>query len=198
MHGRTLPSLRRSRRPRATRRSPLSAPPVDVARAVAGDPAAQRELVRAHGPRVYRMCRRLAADADDAYQAVWEKVFRSLSSFDPHGRASFASWLYTVTRRLLIDRHRRRGVRGQLVSADGLRLDDGQGPEEVTIRERERARLQAALAQLPEPQRAVVVGHHVAGHSLEELAAQEGVAVGTIKSRLHRGRARLAQILRTP
>jgi len=138
----------------------------------------------------------MASDPDDAYQAVWEKVFVALGRFDPDGVASFATWLRTVTRRHLIDRHRRRTTRGEQVAIDGL--SSAHDPERDTLRAQERARLRGALDQLPTGHRDVVVGHHLEGRSLRELAAAEGVALGTIKSRLHRGRALLAQILRKP
>ncbi len=145
---------------------------------------------------IYGMCRRLApGEADDAYQAIWEKVFRALGGFDPEGSASLKGWIATIARRYLTDRHRRRVVRGDVVSLDGL-ASSGRSTDEVVGSRMETARLEAAVAQLPSDQRFVVVEHHLHGVPLPEIAEQLGVAVGTLKSRLHRGRARLAVRLR--
>lgn len=152
--------------------------------------AAPQVVVEQHGALVYGMCRRLADDPDDAYQTIWEKVLKALPRFDPDGRAPLAAWIATIARRTLIDRHRRRVVRGEIVPLDGLA---DPGDVEAVVAERQvTAQLEALLRGLPPAQRHVVVGHHVYGLSLEELAEEAGVAVGTIKSRLHRGRAQLA------
>jgi len=148
---------------------------------------------------VYGLCRRLDPDPEDAYQEVWEKVFRALPDFDEAGPASIRTWLAVVTHRHLVDRHRRRGARGQLVALDGHEPDDPSPSAEARVdARRRRDRLEAAVARLPEGQRRVVVLHHLAELPLEEIAAAEGVAVGTVKSRLHRGRGRLAELLGAP
>lgn len=155
------------------------------------------QLVRDHGPRIYAMCRRLDGDPDDAYQGVWEKVLRALGTFDPQRPTSFGAWIGTIARRHLIDRHRRRVVRGVGVEVGDL---PAAGPSAVDLvdRAQQQARLEAALARLPVAQRFVVVQHHIHGVPLASLAEDEGVSIGTIKSRLHRGRARLAQLTRSP
>ncbi len=175
---------------------PLSQPRTDalVDRAVAGDPAAIASLVQAHGPLVYSLSRRLTPDADDAYQEVWEKVLKALPRFDPGGSASIRTWIVTITHRHLVDRHRRRQVRGEIVPLTGLAAHQ-EAPGVALDRGRRQARLERALRTLPEPQRRVVVLHHVQGLSLQDIAATERVAVGTLKSRLHRGRAALARRL---
>jgi RNA polymerase sigma factor (sigma-70 family) len=162
--------------------------------AAGGDPAAWRLLLAAHGPAVYSLCRRLDLDPDDAYQEIWEKVLHGLPRFDPDGPAPLASWILRVAHRHLIDRHRRRRVRGELVALTevpgaSVRLDAR------LDRAAESRRLADALARLPMAQRRVVVMHHIQGCSLEEIAAAEEVAVGTVKSRLHRGRGRLALLM---
>jgi RNA polymerase sigma-70 factor, ECF subfamily len=167
--------------------------PIAVA-AVRGDAGAHDALVAAHGPRVYAMCARLAADPEDCYQEIWEKVLGAVSGFDPTGPAPIGAWIATIARRHLIDRHRRKQVRGQVVSIAGIA---GTEPEvdEAIARHHRQARLEAAIRRLPDAQRRVVVHHHIHGVALEQLAEEEGVAVGTLKSRLHRGRVRLAELL---
>jgi RNA polymerase sigma-70 factor (ECF subfamily) len=143
---------------------------------------------------VWGICRRLAADPEDAYQAVWVKVFEALSRFDPGGTASLGTWIATIAHRHLVDLHRRHQVRGQVVPMAEI-LDPLPAADQLLDRSRRAARLEQALGVLPAPQRRVVVMHHLYGASVEDLAHGEGVAVGTVKSRLHRGRARLAQLL---
>lgn len=152
-------------------------------------------LVAAHGDLVYGMCRRLAVDPDDCYQEIWLKVMRAWPSFDPAGPAPVRGFVATIARRHLVDQHRREAARDRAVRAAANE------PVVVAVDDRvdlgrDRARLEAALAELASDQRHVVVQHHIHGASLDELAAEQGVALGTIKSRLHRGRARLAERLR--
>jgi len=125
---------------------------------------------------------------------VWEKLFLALARFDPRGTASFRTWALTITRRHLIDRHRRRQTRGVVLPLDGLPAVDPAADEALAAHQR-KARLEAALARLPDAQRRAVVSHHLLGLPLHTIALDEGTQTGTIKSRLHRGRARLAQLL---
>ncbi len=171
--------------PASRRASPVGSDPVVPARDA---------LVRAHGPLIWALARRLAAEPEDAYQAIWERVFRALPRFDPGGAASLRTWIGVVARRHLTDRHRRQQVRGEIVPLESLPPVAADAEERVVARQR-KARLEAALRLLPAAQRRVVVCHHIHGVALATLAEEEGVALGTIKSRLHRGRARLAQVL---
>ena len=170
--------------------------PADLvaARAVAGDDAAQQTLVSRHGPQVYALCRRLASDPEDCYQEIWEKVLSALPRFSPDG-PPIGAWIHTIARRHLTDRHRRLQTRGQIVSIEALPPIDPGIDEHIATRQRQ-VRLEAALLRLPLPLRCVVVLHHIHGRALVDIAQEEGVAVGTIKSRLHRGRARLAALMR--
>ena len=164
-------------------------------RAQRGEPAARRALVERHGPRIWSLCRRLTpGEAEDCYQRIWEKVLRALPGFDPTGAASLDTWIGTIARRSLIDRHRRRGRRGELVELGDR--ESGAASAELLLERQQRAlALERALAMLPAEQRRAVLLHHLQGVSLERLAEEEGVALGTVKSRLHRGRARLAALL---
>jgi RNA polymerase sigma-70 factor (ECF subfamily) len=152
-------------------------------------------VVSAHGDLVYGMCRRLAVDPDDSYQEIWLKVMRALPAFDPAGPAPVRGFVATIARRHLVDQHRRQQARDRTARA-AARDPVTVGLEEAVDAARDRVRLEAAIADLPPDQRHVVVQHHIHGASLEELAEEQGVALGTIKSRLHRGRARLAERLR--
>jgi RNA polymerase sigma-70 factor (ECF subfamily) len=164
-----------------------------ITRARAGDPDARGDLVTSIGPSIWTSCRRMDPDPEDAYQAIWERVFLSLHRFDPHREGSLRAWVLTITRRMLVDRHRRRTVRGNVVQLDGLSVPAV--VEDALDSASRKARLNDALQRLPDSQRRAVVFHHLQGTSLETLAHDEGVALGTIKSRLHRGRARLLALL---
>ncbi len=163
------------------------------ARRAAADPRPE-DLVEQHGPRIYAMCARLDPDPEEGYQEIWERVLGALERFDPTGPASIGAWIATIARHHLIDRHRRRGARGQVVPVDRLPSVEPGVDERIAARQRE-ARVEAALRRLPEAHRRVLVLHHVHGVPLEELARDEEVAVGTVKSRLHRARTRLAELL---
>ncbi len=147
-----------------------------------------------HGPMVWGLCRRLAVDPEDAYQAIWEKVFQALHRFDPDGTASLRTWIATIAHRALIDRHRRRKVRGAIEPTDKLPSVHPGADELIQARQR-RERLERALIHLPAAQRRAVVLHHLNELPIADIAATEQATVGTIKSRLHRGRARLAELL---
>lgn len=153
-------------------------------------------LIAEHGPRIWALCRRLDPEPDDAYQAVWAHLLDRWERFDPNGSASAATWLLTVARRQLIDRHRRRTVRGPTHALPDIPAHLPAADDELADHER-RQRLENAIAQLAKEQRRCVVLHHIEGLSLSDIAALEQVAIGTIKSRLHRGRAQLAVILRS-
>jgi RNA polymerase sigma-70 factor (ECF subfamily) len=168
----------------------MSPPDAILIRAIGGDPDARRSFVELLSPLVWSICRRMDPDPEDACQEIWEKVLRALPGFDPNGTAQASTWVATIAHRHLVDRHRRRVVRGVQVTPEDLPTSGGQRPEI--------AKLQGALERLPDPYRRVVLLHHVHGVALEEIAAGEGVPVGTIKSRLHRARARLVEDLGGP
>jgi RNA polymerase sigma-70 factor (ECF subfamily) len=171
----------------------LDPAPLDVDGARTGAPGAWAGLVDAWGPAVWGLCRRLTPDAEDAYQDVWERVARSLDAWDAE-RGTLGAWIVTITHRVLIDRHRRRKVRGEVVELPDLA--DPAGPvDERLVAASRAAALERALLRLPEAHRRVVVLHHQHGVPLEQIALEEGVALGTVKSRLHRARARLVTLM---
>ena len=150
----------------------------------------QEALVAQHGPLVWGLCRRLCPDPEDAYQEVWARVFAALPRFEADGPATLRTWIATITHRHLVDRHRRRTVRGEV-----LELGELPAPIDAPEDRADHARLEVALQRLPEAHRRVVVMHHLHERSLEDIASAEGVALGTVKSRLHRARARLLELL---
>jgi RNA polymerase sigma-70 factor (ECF subfamily) len=148
------------------------------------------------GPRIWALCRRLDPEPEDAYQAAWAHLFARLDRFDPDGPASLLTWTTTVVHRHLVDRHRRRSVRPLTpVSPLDDVLDESDDIETTVSRALEQRRLHTALTTLPETWRRILVLHHIHGRSLDDIADDEGIAVGTCKSRLFRARQRLAEVL---
>jgi RNA polymerase sigma-70 factor (ECF subfamily) len=156
------------------------------------------EIVRIHSARVYRLAYRLTGnqhDAEDLTQEVFVRVFRSLSSYTP---GTFEGWLHRITTNLFLDAARRRQrirfegladeVAHRLAGAEptpAQAFDDSHFDDDV----------QAALKSLPPEYRAAVVLCDIEGFSYEEIAATLGVKLGTVRSRIHRGRAQLRAAL---
>jgi len=160
-------------------------------------------LVRPHFDRLYRLAWRLTgakAEADDLFQELLIKAFGKLDDLvelDEPG-----SWLCRVMYNLFIDEQRRFARRrmhtveeGQL-AGDGLENLPGSDNPVLDHERLERIqRLDKALARLSDEHRIVVLLHDTEGYKLTEIEELTGVPVGTVKSRLHRARARLREIL---
>jgi RNA polymerase sigma-70 factor (ECF subfamily) len=161
-------------------------------------PPSWDDLVRQHSSRVYRLAYRLTGnqhDAEDLTQEVFVRVFRSLASYTP---GTFEGWLHRITTNLFLDMARRRqrirfeGLGDQAV---GLLRDDEPTPAQAfDARHLDTDVLQALEALAPE-YRAAVVLCDIEGLSYEEIAATLGVKLGTVRSRIHRGRAQLRAAL---
>jgi RNA polymerase sigma-70 factor (ECF subfamily) len=161
-----------------------------------GDRASFEELVRRHERRVYNLALRMLGrdeDARDATQDAFLSALRKVSSF--RGDAAFTTWLHRVTVNACYDMLRRR-ARGPL-----LELDSELPPPEprAGVDPAEAAAVgvdvRRALVQVPEEFRAVLVLHDVQDMVYDDVAAVLGIPVGTVKSRLHRGRVMLARAL---
>lgn len=151
------------------------------------------ELVRQHGDRVYRLAYRLSGnqqDAEDLTQDTFIRVFRSLSSYQP---GTFEGWTHRITTNLFLDMVRRRGrVRMEALPEDYDRVPgDDPSPEQVYDTAHLDPDLQAALDALAPEFRAAVVLCDVEGLSYDEIGATLGVKLGTVRSRIHRGRQAL-------
>jgi len=156
------------------------------------------EVVRDHSARVYRLAYRLTGnphDAEDLTQDVFIRVFRSLDRFQP---GTFEGWLHRITTNLFLDRARRK----QKIRFDGL----GEGsderlpsswptPSEALADAGLDHDVAAALAALAPEFRAVVVLCDIEGLRYEEISAVLDVKIGTVRSRIHRGRAQLRSAL---
>ncbi len=153
-------------------------------------PPSWDEVVREHADRVYRLAYRLTGnqhDAEDITQETFIRVFRSLASYKP---GTFEGWLHRITTNLFLDMARRRSrVRMEGLPEDTDRLPGGgRSPEQIYADTHLDPDLQAALDELPPEFRAAVVLCDVEGLSYEEIGATLGVKLGTVRSRIHRGR----------
>ena len=161
-------------------------------------PPSWEEIVRQHSARVYRLAYRLTGnshDAEDLTQEVFVRVFRSLSSYTP---GTFEGWLHRITTNLFLDMARRK----QRIRFEGLgddteqRLRGGEPTPAQAFDERHLdGDIQAALKALAPEYRAAVVLCDIEGLSYEEIADTLGVKLGTVRSRIHRGRAQLRTAL---
>lgn len=166
-----------------------------MAAAQGGDEVALDALLRRHHDRVYALCRRMAgndSDAADASQEALIALVRGLHRYD--GRAAFTTWLHRVTTNACIDELRRRGRRPEPGLPEHERAPAGAAPDGVE-RLVDRLTLDEALGQLPENQRLVITLRDQLGLDYEEIAEVAGIPIGTVRSRLFRGRAALAALL---
>ena len=161
-----------------------------IARSRGGDSGAFDLLVEKYQDRVYTLAYRITghhADAQDAAQDAFVKAYLALGAF--RGDASFSTWLHRIAVNAAYDAVRRRPpaapdpVEARRMPADPL----ADRAERVEARER----IHRAIARLPLEQRAVVVLRDVQGWSYEEIAAIVAVPIGTVRSRLARGREAL-------
>ncbi|MCT7656950.1 RNA polymerase sigma factor SigE [Mycobacterium deserti] len=155
------------------------------------------ELVRQHADRVYRLAYRLSGnqhDAEDLTQETFIRVFRSVQNYQP---GTFEGWLHRITTNLFLDMVRRRSrIRMEALPEDYDRVPaEDPNPEQIYHDSRLGPDLQAALDSLPPEFRAAVVLCDIEGLSYEEIGATLGVKLGTVRSRIHRGRQALRDYL---
>lgn len=161
-------------------------------------PPSWDEVVRAHSARVYRLAYRLTGnphDAEDLTQDVFIRVFRSLSTYTP---GTFEGWLHRITTNLFLDSVRRKQrIRFDALADDAAERLSGreQAPDRVLTDQMLDADVQAALDSLPPDFRVAVVLCDIEGLSYEEIAATLGIKLGTVRSRIHRGRTQLRAAL---
>jgi RNA polymerase sigma-70 factor, ECF subfamily len=149
------------------------------------------------------------ADAADLAQEVFVKVFRGIRGF--HGESSLRTWIYRIALREASNqrrwwaRHKQQEVpiEQEFIEGDGansvrlkdMLVDPSESPYDMALHEENRARVEAALARVPEPFRTTLILRDIEGFVYEEVAEMQGVNLGTVKSRLVRGRAWLKELL---
>ena len=164
-------------------------------------------IARYHHP-IYSLLARTVqnqADAADLTQEVFVKVFRGVGSF--HGESSLRTWIYRIAlheasnqRRWWL-RHKRQevSIEQEVAESDSgtpatlmeMLVDSAESPFDMAVHAENRARVEAALSRVPEPFRTTLILRDIEGFVYEEVAEMQGVNLGTVKSRLVRGRAYL-------
>jgi RNA polymerase sigma-70 factor (ECF subfamily) len=171
-------------------------------------------IARYHQP-IYSLLARTVidrADAADLTQEVFVKVFRGVGSFQ--GQSSLRTWIYRIALREASNqrrwwmRHKLQEVpieqeltdqeSGAPMRLKEVLVDQGESPFEAAVQSENRARVEEALRQVPEPYRTTLILRDIEGFVYEEVAEMQGVNLGTVKSRLVRGRACLKALLTAP
>jgi len=171
-------------------------------------------IARYHQP-IFSLLARTVQDrteAADLTQEVFVKVFRGVGNF--HGESSLRTWIYRIAlheasnqrrwwmrhkqREIPIEQEMTEGDAGTAVRLKEMLVDPAESPFEIAVHAENRARVEAALMQVPEPFRTTLILRDIEGFVYEEVAEMQGVNLGTVKSRLVRGRAALKAILTAP
>ncbi|MDE3200714.1 MAG: sigma-70 family RNA polymerase sigma factor [Acidobacteriota bacterium] len=171
-------------------------------------------IARYHQP-IYSLLARTVidrADAADLTQEVFVKIFRGVVSFQ--GQSSLRTWIYRIALREASNqrrwwmRHKQQEVpieqemtdqeSGTSIRLKELLVDQGDSPFDAAVQSENRARVEEALRKVPEPYRTTLILRDIEGFVYEEVAEMQGVNLGTVKSRLVRGRACLKELLMVP
>ncbi len=162
--------------------------------AIGGDDAAFGELVRIHQHEVYTVALRMVTDRDlanDVAQEAFVRAWRAIGQF--RGDAKFSTWMHRIAVNTALT-HRERRKRTRTEALDAMYYEpeaDGLTPERAGVSAAAQASLEAALTDLADPLRTVVVLKDVYGWSHSEIADELGITVTAAKVRLHRGRKAL-------
>jgi RNA polymerase sigma-70 factor, ECF subfamily len=163
-----------------------------------GDRDAFAALVERHERRVYNLAFRMLGnpeDARDTSQDVFLTCLRKLSGF--RGASTFTTWLHRITVNACYDALRKRG-REELVGDEEGGFPEPPATSDLADETALAVDIQRALLRVPEEFRVVLVMHDVQGIPYEDIAEALGAPVGTVKSRLHRGRVSMARVLGRP
>ncbi|MGH8874265.1 MAG: RNA polymerase sigma factor [Acidimicrobiia bacterium] len=163
-----------------------------------GDEKAFDELMRRHEDRVFSVCLRTMGDREaalDATQETFITLFRKAAQY--HGGAALGTWLYRIAINTCYDLHRRARRRAAEPLPEGHDPPDPTGADAFSAVEL-RPDLERALAAIPTDFRMAVVLSDLQGLPLQKVAEALGVPVGTVKSRIFRGRRMLAEQLGNP
>ncbi|MBQ6715922.1 MAG: sigma-70 family RNA polymerase sigma factor [Clostridia bacterium] len=169
--------------------------------ALDGDSRAFEILMEKHEAKMYavalRMCKN-REDAQDCLQDAMLRIYKALPSFK--GQSSFSTWAYRITMNTCLDDLRRKKVRqaqslDQMLEIGWSPVDENNSTERHIENSELKRNLSKAIQTLPEEMRAAVVLRDVQGFSYEEIASILSTNVGTVKSRISRGREKLREIL---
>jgi len=165
------------------------------------------ELVHRHHKQAYNIAYRMTGNHADAEDLTQEAFIRAFRFFGQYKRElPFDSWLYKIMSNVFVDTLRRRpkahirSIDAPVATEDGEAMieipDDSPGPEDALLSEQMDSRIQGALNSLPEDFRLAVIYADVEGLSYEEIADAMRCSIGTVRSRLHRGRKMLRERLK--
>ena len=171
-----------------------------IDRAVSGDEGAFTLLMQKHEGRMYSLSLRMCSNPDDAMDCVQNamlRIYKSLSSFKR--QSAFSTWIYRITMNSCLDELRRKKSRSA-VSLDvlletGWAPADKSNPERETEQKEKRRVIDRAISELPEDMRSAIVLREIQGFRYEEIAEMLDTNIGTVKSRISRGRERLRATL---
>ena len=173
-----------------------------IERASGGDPSAFNRLMEVHERRMYAVALRMCGNREDAQDCLQEamlRIYRSISGFK--GQSSFGTWVYRITMNTCLDELRRKKNK-QNTSLDSLLdtgwspQDESASPEKHAVQAETRKLLHEAIRDLPDDMRSAIVLRDIQGLSYEEIAQALDINVGTIKSRISRGRDKLREKLK--
>jgi RNA polymerase sigma-70 factor (ECF subfamily) len=169
-----------------------------IQRAIQGDQVAFTRLVEAYQTPVYNLAYRLLgspSEAEDAAQETFIRAYTRLDTYDPERK--FSSWLLAIASHYCVDQLRRRRMlylsMEDLPPMIELAMPMATQPEQVVIRDQDSSAVQQLLNTLPPPYRTPVILRYWYDMSYQEIAESMGVTESTVKTRLHRARARLAE-----
>jgi RNA polymerase sigma-70 factor (ECF subfamily) len=170
-----------------------------------GDVQAFNRLIESYQGRLYNLCFRMLGDHDSAADATQDAFLSAYRNMRRYRGGSFAAWLVRIATNACYDQLRLR-QRRPTTSIDALQEDNGQAswqfedagesPDERTLRKELAYEIQRSLLALDAEQRMAVILCDIQGMSYEEIAAVTGWPLGTVKSRISRGRAHLREHLR--
>lgn len=172
-----------------------------VAQARAGDLAAFNTLVESYQDYLFAMTMRMVRDRDVAEDAVQEAFFSAYRNLDRFGGSSFRAWLTRIAinaaHDILRKRKRRPSEPYPEWEDDSWQpaAPESERPEHVALVGQQRTALARAMSTITDDQRAAIVLYDVEGYDYGEIAAMTSVSVGTVKSRIHRGRLALRALL---
>lgn len=163
-----------------------------------GVPTTWEEVARTHGRKIYNFAYRLTGNADDAADLAQEVLLRVRKGLAGYRPGSFDGWLWRIARNAFIDdirRKRRRPTVSLPDEVDRITENAAPSPDQVLASVRLGEDVQNALLELPYEFREAVVLCDVVGLSYDEIASAVGAPIGTVRSRIHRGRKMLKEML---
>ncbi|MHB1001579.1 MAG: sigma-70 family RNA polymerase sigma factor [Armatimonadota bacterium] len=168
------------------------------------------EIVARYKDSIYNYIWRMISnqdDVEDLTQEVFLKAFASIKKF--RSESNLRTWLYKIATNICIDKYRRAGFEKKILTPMEREMDDGEEPETIDLpdstydprllyeRQELQSEVQKALIRLPEKLRAVILLYDMEDMSYEEIAEALNCPMGTVKSRLHKARMHLRQLLRS-